>query len=94
MVIFIAVLEQGWQVQEIWCAIDREIKYLDFVSGHSASTETEWPRHIQVTNKIQVASISMIELVNATIKYALAPLEVGPELEGWINEWLVVTLLR
>jgi hypothetical protein len=41
MVIFIAVLEQGWQVQEIWCAIDREIKYLDFVSGHSASTETE-----------------------------------------------------
>ncbi len=48
MVIFIAVLEQTWRVQEFWCAtytkipyFEREIKYLDFVSGHLASTETE-----------------------------------------------------
>ncbi len=48
MVIFIAVLEQAWQVQEFWCAdytkmpyFDTEIKYLDFVSGHLASAETE-----------------------------------------------------
>ncbi len=33
------------------------MKYLDFVSGHLASMETDWPKHIQVTNKIQVASI-------------------------------------
>jgi hypothetical protein len=63
MVIFIAVLEQAWQIQEFWCAnhtknlyFDREIKYLDFVSGHLASTETQQPKHIQVTKKIQVAS--------------------------------------
>jgi hypothetical protein len=38
---FIAVLELAWRVQEFWCAnhtkipnIDREIKYLDIVSGH------------------------------------------------------------
>ncbi len=45
MVIFVAVLEQAWQVQEFWCAnklynipyFDREIKYLDFVSGHLSS---------------------------------------------------------
>ncbi len=48
MVIFIAVLEQAWQIQEFWCTIytkipyfDREINYLDFVSGHLASAETE-----------------------------------------------------
>jgi hypothetical protein len=48
MVIFIAVLEHAWQVQEFWCTnyttipyIDREIKYLDFVIGHLASMETE-----------------------------------------------------
>jgi hypothetical protein len=48
MVIFIAVLEQAWQVQEFWCTdystiayLDREIKYLDFVSGHLASMEME-----------------------------------------------------
>ena len=47
MVGFIAVLEQTPQLQQFWCAnskknpnIDREIKYLDFVSGHLASTET------------------------------------------------------
>ncbi len=41
MVGFIAVLEQTPQLQQFWCAnskknpnIDREIKYLDFVSGH------------------------------------------------------------
>jgi hypothetical protein len=48
MAIFIAVLEQAQQVQEFWCAdytkipyFDREINYLDFVSGHLASAETE-----------------------------------------------------
>jgi hypothetical protein len=48
MVIFVAVLGQAWQVQEFWCAnhtkisyFDRDIKYLDFVSGHLASKETE-----------------------------------------------------
>ncbi len=48
MVIFIAVLEQARRVQEFWCAdytknpyFDREIKYLDYVSGHLASAETE-----------------------------------------------------
>jgi hypothetical protein len=48
MVIFIAVLEQAWQVQEFWCAnyaqipyFDRDINNLDFVSGHLASAETE-----------------------------------------------------
>jgi hypothetical protein len=48
MVILLAVLEQVWGVQEFWCAnntkipyFDREIKYLDFVSGHLASAETE-----------------------------------------------------
>jgi hypothetical protein len=48
MVIFIAVLEQAWRVQEFWFAdntkmpyFDREIQYLDFVSGHLASAETE-----------------------------------------------------
>ncbi len=48
MVIFIAVLEQAWRVQEFWCAIytkipyfDREIKYFDFVSGHLASAEKQ-----------------------------------------------------
>jgi hypothetical protein len=48
MVGFIAVLEQTPQLQQFWCAnnkknpnIDREIKYLDFVSGHLASAETQ-----------------------------------------------------
>jgi hypothetical protein len=48
MVIFIAVFEQTWQVQEFWCAnytkipyCDKEIKYLDFVSGHLVIAETE-----------------------------------------------------
>ncbi len=47
MVGFIAVLEQTPQLQQFWCAnskknpnIDREIKYLDFVSGHLPSAET------------------------------------------------------
>jgi hypothetical protein len=47
MVILI-VLEQAWLVTEFWCAnhtkipyFDREIKYLDCVSGHQASAETE-----------------------------------------------------
>ncbi len=69
MVIFIAFLEQAWRVQEFWCAFytkipyfDREIKYLVFVSGHLASTETQWPKHIQVTKKIQVASIILFML--------------------------------
>ncbi len=38
----------SWQVQEFWCAnhtkipyFDREIKYLDFVSGNLASRGTE-----------------------------------------------------
>ncbi len=39
---------------------DREIKYLDFVGGHLASAETEWPKHIQVTKKIQVASTKQL----------------------------------
>ncbi len=46
MVSFIAVLEQAWQVQQLLGAnhtkipyFDREIKDLDFVSGHLASTE-------------------------------------------------------
>jgi hypothetical protein len=62
MVIYIAVLEEAWWVQEFWCAnhtkipyFDREIKYLDFVSGHLASVETEWPKQIQVTESIQVS---------------------------------------
>ncbi len=33
------------------------MNYLDFVSGHLASAETEWPKHIQVTKLIQVASM-------------------------------------
>jgi hypothetical protein len=44
MVSFIAVLEQAWQVQQFLHAnhtqipyFDREIKCLDFVSGHLAS---------------------------------------------------------
>ncbi len=48
MVGFIAVLEQTPQLQQFWCAnskknpnTDREIKYLDFVSGHLASAETQ-----------------------------------------------------
>ncbi len=48
MVIFVAVLEKARQVQQFWCEnhikipyFDREIKYLDFVSGHLTSTETE-----------------------------------------------------
>ncbi len=48
MVGFIAVLEQFPQLQQFWCAnskknpkIDREIKYLDFVSGHLASAQTQ-----------------------------------------------------
>jgi hypothetical protein len=56
-------LEQAWQVQEFWCAnctknpyFTREIKYLDFVNGNLASAETERPKHIQVTKRIQVAS--------------------------------------
>ncbi len=64
MVIFIVALEQAQRVQEFWCAnytkipyVDREIKYLDFVSGHLANAETDWPKHIQMTKKIQVASI-------------------------------------
>jgi hypothetical protein len=47
MVILI-VLEQAWLVTEFWCAnhtkipyFDRETKYLDCVSGHQASAETE-----------------------------------------------------
>ncbi len=48
MVGFIAVLEQIPQLQQFWCANskknpnnDREIKYLDFVSGHLARAETQ-----------------------------------------------------
>jgi hypothetical protein len=48
MVGFIAVLEQTPQLQQFLYAnstkipnIDREIKYLDFVSGHQASVETQ-----------------------------------------------------
>ncbi len=48
MVVFIAVLERTPQLQQFWCAnskknpnIDREIKYLDFVSGHLVSAETQ-----------------------------------------------------
>jgi hypothetical protein len=48
MAFFIAVLEKAWQVQQFLCAshtqipyFDREIKYLDFVSGHLSSAETE-----------------------------------------------------
>jgi hypothetical protein len=48
MVGFIAVLEQTPQLQQFRCAnsrkksnIDREIKYLDFVSCHLASAETQ-----------------------------------------------------
>jgi hypothetical protein len=51
MVGIIAVLERTPQLQQFWCAnskknpnIDREIKYLDFVSGHLASTETQRPK--------------------------------------------------
>jgi hypothetical protein len=47
MVGFIAVLEQMPQLQKCWFAnskknpnIDKEIKYLDFVSGHLASAVT------------------------------------------------------
>ncbi len=48
MVNYIAGLEQAWQVQQFVCAnhtkityFDRGIKYLDFVSGHLASAETQ-----------------------------------------------------
>jgi hypothetical protein len=48
MVGFIVVLERTPQLQQFWCVnnkknanIDREIKYLDFVSGHLPSTETQ-----------------------------------------------------
>jgi hypothetical protein len=48
MVIFIEFLEQTWQVQQFVCAnhtkiphFDIEIKYLEFVSGHLASTLKE-----------------------------------------------------
>jgi hypothetical protein len=48
MVGCIAVLKQTPQLQQFWCAIskknpniDREIKYLDFVSGHLASAEKQ-----------------------------------------------------
>jgi hypothetical protein len=48
MVGFIAVLEQTPQLQQFLYAnstkipnIDREIKYLDFVSGHLASADTQ-----------------------------------------------------
>ncbi len=54
MVGFIAVLERTTQLQQFWCAnskknpnIDREIKYLDFVSGHQASPETQWPKKVR-----------------------------------------------
>jgi hypothetical protein len=63
MVILLQFLEQAWRVQEFRCAnytkmpyFDRGLNYLDFVSGHLASTETEQPKHIQVTKQIQVAS--------------------------------------
>jgi hypothetical protein len=62
MVGFIAVLEQTSQLQQFWCAnskknpnIDREIKYLDFFSGHLASAETQGPKKSQVTKLIRVA---------------------------------------
>jgi hypothetical protein len=48
MVIFIAVLEKAQQVEQFLCSnhtripyFGREIKYLDFVSGHLASAETQ-----------------------------------------------------
>jgi hypothetical protein len=48
MVGFVAVLKRTPQLQQFWCAnskknpnIDREIKYLDFVSGHLASAEIQ-----------------------------------------------------
>ncbi len=42
MVGFIAVLEQTPQLQQFWSANSkREIKYLDFFSGHLASAETQ-----------------------------------------------------
>ncbi len=48
IIISIAVLEQACREQQFWCAnhtknpsLDRQIKYLDFASGHLASTETE-----------------------------------------------------
>ena len=48
MVSFVAVLEQAWQVQQFLCAkytkipyFDQEIKFLEFVSGHLASAETQ-----------------------------------------------------
>jgi hypothetical protein len=48
MVGFIAILERTPQLQQFLCVnstknlnIDREIKYLDFVSGHLASAETQ-----------------------------------------------------
>jgi hypothetical protein len=66
MVTFIAVLEQALQVQQYLCAnhtksnyFDREIKYLDFISGHQFSAETECPKKIRWTNKwVQVCSTS------------------------------------
>jgi hypothetical protein len=63
MVVFIAVLERTPLLQQFWCAnsknnpnIDRVIKYIDFVSGHLASAEKQWPKKSQVTKLIQVAS--------------------------------------
>ncbi len=51
MVGFIAVLGWTQQLQQFLCVnstkipnIDREIKYLDFVSGHLASGETQLPK--------------------------------------------------
>ncbi len=65
MVGFIAVLEQTPQLQQFWCAnskknpnIDRNIIYLDFVSGHLASAETQCPKK-RVTKSIQVASLAI-----------------------------------
>jgi hypothetical protein len=54
MVGFIAVLEQTPQLQQFWCVncnknpnIDREIKYLDFVSGHLASAAPPPGAHLR-----------------------------------------------
>ncbi len=40
--------------------IDRGIKYLDFVSGHLASAETQWPKKSQAIKSIQVSSRSIL----------------------------------
>ncbi len=75
MVIIVAVLEQAWQDQQFLCAnhtqipyFDREIKYLDFVSGHLSKVETEWPKNIRWPNGFRFVLLWLIFQDNHSVE--------------------------